>query len=86
MCVTQCKFLILLYFFVFNCELCVTLECKLYVHTDTTTDYNDKRLTNDRPDLSSERAPQIRQDCNLKKIYLWSEVPDWARHQDILTD
>jgi hypothetical protein len=42
-------------------------ECKLYVHTDTTTDYNDKRLTNDRPDLSSERAPQIRHDCNLKK-------------------
>jgi hypothetical protein len=24
-------------------------------------------LTNDRPDLSSERAPQIRQDRNLKK-------------------
>jgi hypothetical protein len=24
-------------------------------------------LTNDRPDLSSERAPQIRQDCNFQK-------------------
>jgi hypothetical protein len=33
----------------------------------STTDCNDKRLTDDRPDLSSERAPQIRQDCNLKK-------------------
>jgi hypothetical protein len=67
MCVTQRKFLILLYFIVFNCELCVTQCVNNYVHTDTTTDYNDKRLTNDRPDLSSERAPQIRQDCNFKK-------------------
>jgi hypothetical protein len=85
MCITHCKFLILLYFIVFNCELCVThsVNC-MYILT--TTDYNDKRLTNDRPDLSSERAPQIRQDCNFQKKYLWSEVPDWARHQDILTD
>jgi hypothetical protein len=60
----------------------------LYVHTDTTTDYIDKRLTDDRPDLSSERAPQIGQDCNFQreKKYIWSKVPDWARHQDLLTD
>jgi hypothetical protein len=47
-------------------------EYKLYVHTDTTTDYIDKRLTDDRPDLSSERAPQVGQDCNFqrKKISL----------------
>jgi hypothetical protein len=31
MCITQCKFLILLYCIVFNCELC-NIECKLYVH------------------------------------------------------
>jgi hypothetical protein len=45
-------------------------------------------LLNDRPDLSSERAPQIGQDCNFqrKKKYLWSKVPDLARHQDLLTD
>jgi hypothetical protein len=42
----------------------------IYVNTETTTDYIDKRLTNDGPDLSSERAPQIRQDCNLKKKYI----------------
>jgi hypothetical protein len=44
------------------------------------------RLTNDRPDLSSERAPPNDRTVTLKKKYLWSNVPDWARHQDILTD
>jgi hypothetical protein len=29
----------------------------LNANTETTSDYIDKRLTNDRPDLSSERAP-----------------------------
>jgi hypothetical protein len=29
---------------------------------------------------------QIRQDSNFGKKNLWSKVPDWARHQDILTD
>jgi hypothetical protein len=38
----------------------VNILCKYWL-----TDYC--RLTNDRPDLSSERAPQIRHDCNLKK-------------------
>jgi hypothetical protein len=47
----------------------------IYVNTETTTDYIDKRLTNDRPDLSSERAPQIRQDCNFKKkIYISGQL------------
>jgi hypothetical protein len=66
MCITQCKFVILLYFIVFNCELCVTqsVNC-MYILILLQT--NDKRLTNDRPDLSSERAPQIRQDCNFQK-------------------
>jgi hypothetical protein len=39
----------------------------MYVHTDTTTDYIDERLTDDRPDLSSERASQIGQDCNFQR-------------------
>jgi hypothetical protein len=42
-------------------------ECKLYVYTDTTTDYIDNRLTDDRLDLSSERALQIGQDCNFQR-------------------
>jgi hypothetical protein len=50
------------------------------------------RLTNDRPDLSSERAPkkEIRQktsDINLLKgNNIWSQIPDLARHQDVMTD
>jgi hypothetical protein len=43
-------------------------------------------ITHDRPDLSSERAPQEDKTVTLKKKNLWSKVPDWARHQDILTD
>jgi hypothetical protein len=49
-------------------------------------------MTNDRPDLSSERAPQkktrqqisennLRTDSNI-----WSQVPEWARYLDIMTD
>jgi hypothetical protein len=86
MCITQCKFFILLYCIVLNCELCITqsVNC-MYILTLLQT--IDKRLTDDRPDLSSERAPQIGQDCNFqRKKNLWSKVPDWARHQDLLTD
>jgi hypothetical protein len=43
-----------------------------------------QRLTTDRPGLSSERAPQKDNTVTLKEN-LWSKVPDWARHQDILT-
>jgi hypothetical protein len=35
--------------------------------------------------LVREGAPQ-RQDINFAGENLWSKVPDWARHQDILTD
>jgi hypothetical protein len=45
----------------------VLVQLVIYVNIETTTDYIDRRLTNDRPDLSSERVPQIRQDCNFKK-------------------
>jgi hypothetical protein len=44
-----------------------SVSCKMYVNTETTLAYIDKRLTKDRPDLSSERAPQIRQDCNFQQ-------------------
>jgi hypothetical protein len=44
-------------------------------------------MTNDRPDLSSERAPPNDKTVTFqKKKYLWSKVPDRARHQDVLTD
>jgi hypothetical protein len=43
--------------------------------------------TNDRPVLSSERAPYKKQERNCKTvIYIWSCVPDGARHQDLLTE
>jgi hypothetical protein len=46
-----------------------------------------QRLTNDRPDLSSERESQKDKTVTLvEKKNLWSKVPAWARHQDILTD
>jgi hypothetical protein len=56
-----------------------------------TNDYR-LRLTNDRPDLSSERAPkkktgQHTSDINLlKENSIWSRVTEWARHQDVLSD
>jgi hypothetical protein len=56
-----------------------------------TNDYR-LRLTNERPDLSSERAhkKETRQqtsDINLlKEGNIRSQVPKWARHQDVLTD
>jgi hypothetical protein len=40
-----------------KCKLCLTQNVKNYVNTETTLVYIDKRLTNDRPDLSSERPP-----------------------------
>jgi hypothetical protein len=43
--------------------------------------------TNDRPVLSSERAPHKKQDRNCHTVInIWSWVPDGARHQDLLTD
>jgi hypothetical protein len=34
-----------------KCKLCLTQNVKNYVNAETTLDYIDKRLTNDRPDL-----------------------------------
>jgi hypothetical protein len=48
-------------------------------------------LTNDRPDLSLERARKKEtgkqtSDINLlRENNIWSQVPEWARHQDVLT-
>jgi hypothetical protein len=58
------------------------------MYIDTTTDFIDKGLTDDRPDLSSERVPPNDRTVTFKKKknYLWSKVPNWARHQDLLTD
>jgi hypothetical protein len=40
----------------------------MYVcYVEESTDYIDNRLTDDRSDLSSERAPQIGQDCNFQR-------------------
>jgi hypothetical protein len=45
-----------------------------------------KTMTNDRPDLSSERAPDW-QNRNCQTVCnLWSWAPEGARHQDALTD
>jgi hypothetical protein len=45
-------------------------------------------LTNDRPTLSSERAPQEDKDHNSHHVGLkiWSWVPEGTRHQEWLTD
>jgi hypothetical protein len=43
-------------------------------------------LTHNRPDLSSERAPNKRQDRNFKKKISGQMSHIWARQQDILTD
>jgi hypothetical protein len=44
-------------------------------------------IVNDRPVLSSERAPHKRKDRNCQTaINIWSWAPDGARHQDLLTD
>jgi hypothetical protein len=37
------------------------------MYIDTTTDFIDKGLTDDRPDLSSERAPPNDRTVTLKK-------------------
>jgi hypothetical protein len=56
-----------------------------------TNDYR-LRLTNDRPDLSSKRAPKKEtgkqtSDINLlRENNIWSQVPEWAGHQDVLID
>jgi hypothetical protein len=44
--------------------------------------------TNDRPDLSSEGAPDIEKRISNSQIVInvWSWAPDGARHQDRLTD
>jgi hypothetical protein len=43
-------------------------------------------MTNDRPDLSSEKAPDWQnRNCQTVRI-VWSWAPDGARHQDGLTD
>jgi hypothetical protein len=43
--------------------------------------------TNDRPDLTSEGAPDIEKNSNSQiVINIWSWAPDGARHQDRLTD
>jgi hypothetical protein len=43
--------------------------------------------TNDRPVLSSERAPHKEWDCNCQTVInIWSWAPDWAWHEDRLTD
>jgi hypothetical protein len=47
-----------------------------------------QRLTHDRPDLSSERAPQKDKTVTLRKNTFWSNVPDLGltpRHTDWLT-
>jgi hypothetical protein len=42
---------------------------------------------NDRPILSSERAPHKEQDRNCQTVInIWSWAPDGVRHQDLLTD
>jgi hypothetical protein len=46
-----------------------------------------KNLTEDRPVLSSERAPHKKQDRNCQRVInVWPWVPSGARHQDLLTD
>jgi hypothetical protein len=42
--------------------------------------------TDDRPDLSSEGAPDIDKTVNVKQINIRSRDPDGARYQDGLTD
>jgi hypothetical protein len=37
----------------------------------TTIDCIDKRLTNDRPDLSSERALPTEKNSNFEKKFVW---------------
>jgi hypothetical protein len=47
------------------------------------------RLTNVRPDLSSERAPHRFKTAIFRKqpgSNIWSQVSEWARHHYILTD
>jgi hypothetical protein len=51
-----------------------------------TIDCIDKRLTKDRPDLSSERAPHRDSTATLKKEKIWSQVAVRARRQNILID
>jgi hypothetical protein len=51
--------------------------------TQTKTRLDQIRLTNDRPDLSSERAPQKRQDLNFQnklqtKTNFWSKAQEWS--------
>jgi hypothetical protein len=74
MCITQCKFLILLYCIVFNCELCV-IQSANCMYIDTTTDFIDKWLTDDRPDLSSERAPPNDRTVAFKKKIISGQKP-----------
>jgi hypothetical protein len=42
-------------------------------------------ISNDRPDLSSEGAPDIDKTITVTVINIWSRAPDGARHQDGLT-
>jgi hypothetical protein len=53
-----------------NTDIVNIIVKDLFKYRQTNLYYIDKRLTNDKPDLSSEWAPQIRQDCNFKKKYI----------------
>jgi hypothetical protein len=77
------------------CIYCIYIKCvtckmggnktKLKEKNLTMDNYCWQLLTRDRPDLSSERAPN--KDNTAKfRINIWSQVPRWARRQDILTD
>jgi hypothetical protein len=61
-------------------------NCTRIYHLLTIDSRLTKTMTNDRPDLSSERAPDWQNLNCLTVCNIWSWVPDGARHQDGPTD